>query len=178
MKKRILLSENATVANSVIAQKQNNFVNGKKVLSGLKGLGLSLDIVNDWKEDVEPHFLKQFPGSTLDFNLDAKGIKAEYNELAAFYKTNRGNLTYDEPTAEELEAVRESYRQYAESEKQIEAYQLAHDVVNGLNRLKDLGVHIEAYYAINLSPIFVQESRGGAIEVYTKNLNDAVLNLK
>lgn len=176
--KKILLKDNKEIAESIINAANVNYNNAKTLLSKLSKIGLDLDSVNDWTNEVEAEFRKDYPKADLDFCLSANGIKDQYREAEAFYLNNINALSFEALTDEQENVIREKNRQYAQTDTQIESYQLAHDIVNGLNRLKDLGIHIEASYAINLSPIFVQESRGGKIEIYAKNLNDAILNLK
>lgn len=146
----ILLSENNAAADSAINQKQASYKAGKFVLAGLAKLGLQLESVKDWETEVVPHFKTEFPNSTLDFNLDSRGIKEEFRALEAFYNKNRGGLSFVVPTAEELENIRESYRVYA-TEKQIEALEVVERIANDLNKLKsEFGFPLNFGYASQL----------------------------
>ncbi|WP_369769244.1 hypothetical protein [Flavobacterium sp. WC2416] len=150
MNTRILLSENNAAAESLINQKQLGYKNGVQLLAGLAKLGLELESVNNWETDVLPHFKTDFPNSTLDFNLDSRGIKDEFKALEVFYNKNRGSLSFVAPTAEELEAIREKYRVYA-TVKQAEALEVVERVANDLNKLKsEFGFNLNFGYVSQL----------------------------
>jgi len=172
---KILLNENKAVADSAINQKQQSHKAGMFVLAGLAKLGLKLDSVNDWTIDVEAEFRKDFPKADLDFNLNANGIKKEYRDLETYYNANKYGILFVEPTAGELEAIREQYRVYA-TEKQAEAHALAHSITNDLNKLKDLGIPVNTFQSLDFCPIFADNA--GSLEVYTSNLISFLQGLK
>lgn len=147
---KTLLKENNAAAESAINQKQLGYKNGVQLLAGLAKLGLELESVNDWEADVVPYFRTGFPNSTIDFNLDSRGIKDEFRALEVFYNKNRGGMSFVAPTADELEAIREKYRVYA-TEKQIEALEVVERIKNDLNSLKvDFGFTLNFGYASQL----------------------------
>lgn len=171
---KILLLNNTAAAESAIAVVNEGYKNGMNLLSKLSDLGLELTEVKNWQKEVEPHFKQQFPNSTLDFNLEASGLKNQYFEAEQLFKTSH-NLFFVKPTTEEIEAIQEHYKVYAESEKQIEAYNLVHTVAKDLNRLNEF-IPVNTFHASDLSPVLVNNA--GAVEVYQKNLVEFVLSLK
>jgi TRAP-type uncharacterized transport system substrate-binding protein len=176
MKKRILLKENENLSNSIIELKKTQSNNGTQILSMLNELGLSIKSFNSWSEEVEQEFRKEYPKASLDFCLDANGIKEQYKEAEAFYLKNQNNLSFEQLTNEEIEEVKEKYRAYATTEKQIEAYNLANSVVKDLNRLEDLGIRVNSHHVMNLCSVF--HSNNSKVEVYTENLNERIISLK
>lgn len=174
MNTKILLKENEVIANSVIEQKQKQFQNGKMLLSLLANLGIERTELSSW-QDIENEMKQSFPNATAEFNAASQGIEQQYTAAKDFYQLNAGNLSFQMLTAEEIEAIKEQYRVYA-TEKQAEAYKLAHSVVDGLNRLKDLGLPIDPFYVSKLSTNFVESN--GKIEIYNRNFIDAIAGLK
>lgn len=147
---KTLLTYNEKAAEAAINQKQLGYKKGMQLLAGLAKLGLELDSLNDWETDVVPYFKTDFQNSTLDFNLDSRGIKDEFRALEVFYNKNRGGLTFVAPTADELEAIREKYRFYA-NEKQVQALEVVERIKNDLNSLKvDFGFTLNFGYASQL----------------------------
>lgn len=175
MKKRILLQENENVANSMIATHQRKQNNAQSILSILKEIGLSLESFGSWEREVEQHFRTQYPKASLDFCLDAAGIKEPYRIAESFYLANKNDLSFEQLTDEGKEEIRESYRKYAETENQIEAYNLAHSIVKDLNRLQELGIRVNQQYAMNFCNVFHSEKF--KVEVYENMLNDRILTL-
>lgn len=175
MNTRILLDERKAVADSVINQKQQSHKAGMFVLAGLAKLGLELEAVSDWETEVIPHFKTEFVNSTLAFNLDAKGIKDEFRSLETYYNANKYGILFVEPTAEELEAIREQYRVYA-NDKQAAAHALAHSIANDLNKLKELGVPVNTFQSLDFCPVFVNNA--GSLEVYQKSLLEFLTGIK
>ncbi|SHL02933.1 hypothetical protein [Flavobacterium xanthum] len=176
MKKRILLQENENVANSVIAAHQRKENNSQRILTILKEIGLSLESFENWEREVEQHFRTQYPKASLDFCLDAAGIKEPYRQAESLYKEHYNDLSFEKLNDEGKEAIRESYRQYAETENQIEAYNLAHSIVKDLNQLQELGIRVNQQYAMNFCNVF--HSTNSKVEVYENMLNDRILTLK
>lgn len=175
MKTDLLLQENKALAESAINQKQQSYKAGMFVLAGLAKFGLELDSVNDWEADVVPYFKTEFPNSTLGFNLDSKGIKDEFRKLEAYYNANKYGILFVEPTAEELEAIREQYRIYA-TDRQAEAHALAHSIANDLNKLKELGIPVNTFQSLDFCPVLADNA--GSLEVYQKSLLEFLTGIK
>lgn len=99
---------------------------------------------------VENEFMKtaQFPQSTLDFNLDAVGKKAQYYALLAevkfLHKSQYINLKSGKLVIDE-EAIKESARRYIETDLQQEVYDISVELLPLIVRLDELKV-IEARY--------------------------------
>jgi hypothetical protein len=176
MKNRILLKENKAAADSVINAVNENYKNGLHLLKLLAGLGLDIKEVKDW-QSIENHFKAEYPTASLDFNLDAKNIREPYMEIYSYYQSHKNKISFEKPTAEQFGEIREKHRLYADTAKQIEAHTLANSIANDLNRLKVLGMGVDSFYVSYLSPVFVGGA-GGVIEIYNKNLIDAVERLK
>jgi hypothetical protein len=173
---RILLNENKAAADSVILYKKADFKNGQTVLARLAVMGLELNSVSDWETEVIPHFKTDFPNSTLDFNLDSKGIKKEFRDLETYYNGNKRGILFIEPTAGELEAIREQHRQYA-TEKQAEALALVHETVANLNRLKnEFQIPVSSMQSLSFCPVIASNADG--LEVYDSNLLPYLLRLE
>jgi len=172
---KILLKEDNAGAENAINAINKGYQDGLTLLQKLSVFGLEVTEVKDWKKDVEPYFKQQFPNSTLDFNLEASGLKKQYFEAEQLFKTSH-NILFAKPTADELEAVREHYRTYAETEKQVEAYNLIHDTVKNLNSIKELGLPVNVMSVSDLCPLMVNS--GGVVEVYTPNLVSFISSLK
>lgn len=171
---KILLKEEKGAENAIAAINKG-YADGLNLLKKLSVLGLKLNEVKDWKKEVEPHFKQQFPNSSLSFNLEATGLESQYFEAEQLFKSSH-NILFTAPTVEELEELQEHYKVYAESEKQIEAYNLIHDTVKNLNRIKELGLPFNAMSVSDLCPLMV--SSGGVVEVYTPNLISFISSLK
>jgi hypothetical protein len=170
----ILLKTNPGAENEIATVKAQ-YTNGKALLSKLTALGLTeLTEVKSWTNEVAPHFMEQFPNATLDFNLEASGLKAAYNEAEKLFKLSAGRFT--EPTAEELDNISEKYKVYASSEKQIEAYNLVHTIIADLQRLKEFGTHINASYLPNLSSLMT--SIDGVPAVSNERLANFIQSMK
>lgn len=177
MKTDLLLQENTAAAESAITQKKAAYKAGMFVLAGLKKLGLELDSVNDWETEVVPHFKTEFPNSTLDFNLDSKGIKAEFRDLEAFYNKNRIGILFIEPTEAEINEIREKYRVYA-TDKQAEALKVVHETVANLNRLRDeFKIPVSGMQSLSFCPVIASKGADG-LEVYESNLLPYLLRLE
>jgi hypothetical protein len=169
----ILLKTNPGAENEIAAVKQQ-YANGKTLLSKLADLGLDFTEVKSWTNEVEPHFKQQFPNASLDFNLEASGLKAAYYEAEKLFKLAAGRWT--EPTAEEFEVITQKYKVYASTAKQIEAYNLVHSIVADLQRLNDFGTNINASYLPNLSSLMT--SNDGVPAVSRERLTNFIQSMK
>lgn len=177
MSTKVLLTYKKAVADSLINQKQQGYNDGMQLLAGLAKLGLELESVKDWDTDVVLHFKSDFPNSTLDFNLDSRGIKDEFKALEAFYNRNRGALSFAEPTADELETIKEKYRIYA-TEKQIEALEVVERIANDLNTLKSgYGFAVDFSFASQLFYPF-RQSADHKVEINKDDLLSYLQKLK
>lgn len=174
MEKILLKDDNAGAENAINAINQG-YQDGLNLLQKLSVLGLEVKEVKDWQKDVEPYFKQQFPNSTLDFNLEASGLKKQYYEAEQLFKTSH-DILFAKPTADELEAVREHYKTYTQTEKQVEAYNLIHDTVKNLNSIKELGLPVSVMSVSELCPLMVNSR--GVVEVYTPNLISFIQGLK
>lgn len=171
---KILLKDDKGASQKAIETINQGYNDGLNLLKQLKNLGLELTDVKNWSE-VQPHFMQQFPNSSLEFNLEASGLKKQYYEAEKLFNSSQ-NVLFVEPTAEELEQVRELYRTYAESEKQILAYNLIHDTIKNLNSIKSLGLPVNAMSISDVCPLMVSDK--GNIEVYQPNLISFISSLK
>ncbi|SHM35672.1 hypothetical protein [Flavobacterium xanthum] len=176
MKERILLQENENVANSVIAAHERKSNNGTQILTMLDQLGLKLSSFESWPREVEQNFRKEYPKASLDFCLDAAGIKEPYRIAESFYLANKNDLSFEQLTKEQIEAIREQYRTYADSDIQIELHNLAHKVAKDLNRLQELGISVNHYQTNAFCSVLISEN--GKVQTYTKGLNAKILSLK
>ena len=156
MTKRILLKENESRANVEIKEYSDAYEKGKRLLAMLKNLGYEVQRVDNW-ETVEQHFTKDYPKATLSFNLNANGIEAEY--LAAKDFHHRGGLSFEALTVDKQEAIREKNRIYAETDKQIEAYNLMHRITDDLNKLESLGVKMVYSQSYLIDKVFSYDWR-------------------
>jgi hypothetical protein len=175
MKTDLLLQDNKAAADSVINAANESYKNGLTLLRHLSGLGLEeVKEVKDWQE-IENHFKAEYPQASLQFNLQAKNIEAPYMEAYNYYKANKGNISFEKLTEDATENIRNEYRVYA-TEKQTEAYNLAHSIAADLNKLKELGLPVNSFYAAELCPLMVNNA--GSVEVYEKNLIEFVQSVK
>ncbi|MBZ4044505.1 hypothetical protein [Flavobacterium hibisci] len=178
MKNRILLDENKEAANELITYHQLKVSNGHKLISMLDRIGLTLTHVSDWYLEVEQHLSKQFPNASVTFNVEAAGLKSEYEEAEAFYLKNRYNMSFEPFTEDQAENIREQARLYAEGAGQIEAHKHFTSVVESLTRLKELGIRIDIDEAYRLSPVFAGGNRFESLRLVPKELNAVLMKLK
>ena len=169
---KILLNENEAFSNLVIKEYNDNYAKGKTLLSMLSKLGCTVVNFDNW-QTVEQHFMQDFPKATLEFNLQANGIEAEYLEAKAFHQ--RGGLSYVPMTAEQEEVIRETHRIYAATDKQIEAYQLINETVSNFNRLAELGLKMDFSEIYLTSRIFTYDRK---MTINQRYLLNAISNLK
>jgi hypothetical protein len=139
---KILLSENDVLANAALTNEQHKINNAKALLAMLQKLGLTVDSVSDWGE-IEPHFRKDYPKATLQFNIEANGIEEPYRAAEAFFQKNWQSLRFEPMTEQEIEDIKEQHRIYAETPGQIEAYNLIHSIKDNFNRLHSFGVKMD-----------------------------------
>lgn len=157
MEKKILLKEDKFVSESKLRDAKKQKERFESIIDAFEAF-FDKKLTHKEKKDlfelkgkfVENEFMKtaQFPQSTLDFNLDAVGKKAQYytllSEVNKLYKHPyinliRGKLVIDE------EAIKETGRKYIETELQQEVYDIAVELLPLIVRLDELKV-IEARY--------------------------------
>ncbi len=178
MKTKILLNENTTAYNEVIANAKQYYSNGKTLLTMLEKLGLTFDSLNDW-EVVERELSKDFPKATLKFNLQALGIEALYIEAETFYLKHRHTLSFEPLTDDQAEAIREKQRVYADKESQIEAFELFNTVKDSLLKLQALGIAINIDKTYLVSRVLIGDSREKPpLKLDKTALFHALINLK
>jgi hypothetical protein len=176
---KILLKKNEATYNELIELEQLKYNNGQTILAKLKSLGLSLTKVNDWTNDVEAEFMKDYPKANLSFNLSANGIETEYKEAEAYYLKYKNAMNFEKLTTEQAESIREEHRIYAESPAQIEAYELLHKTVDNLNRLIELGIPIDVNNVYDFMPIIYGDRRASPpFKLQSKLLVSTLTNLK
>lgn len=175
---RILLNENTEAANELIIYHQLKSSNGQKLISMLDCLGLTLTNVSDWHLEVEQPLSKQFPNASVTFNVEAAGLKPEYEEAEAFYLKNRHNMSFETFTEGQAENIREQARLYAEGANQIEAHKHFTSIVESLTKLKELGIRIEVDETYRLSPVFAGGNRFESLRLVPKELNAVLMKLK
>lgn len=143
MNNRILLKENIESYKELILEENRQFENGKILLGLLAKCGIIKTEVTNWSE-IESFVSSDYPKATIQFNIDANGITEQYRKAEAFYLKNRARLSFKSITDEEIEILKERYRVYTTTEKQLEAHALIHNVIDSLNRLIELGIDINA----------------------------------
>jgi hypothetical protein len=173
---KILLNENTKLIQQIIADKNKSYDKSKILSSMLSNLGLVVDKVDNWNNDVAPFFVKSFPNATLEFNLRANGVEAEYLAAAAFH--HLGGISYEPMTAEKEAIIRETQCIYADSPAQIEAYELLQSTIANLNRLKELSPKFNLSEAYLVSRVFSYDRKTAKIAPDQKYLISAITSLK
>lgn len=139
MKAKILLQENDFTANQYIGIAERRYSNWSKLESLFMKMGLdpkTTENMDQLNAKLQAKF--QFKEATKEFNLEALGVTGYYNEAVKLLNSN--DWSKQEPTPESIEAIRETYRVYANSENQIEAYNLCKRMFNDIARAKELGI--------------------------------------
>ncbi|RTY97603.1 hypothetical protein EKM02_13440 [Flavobacterium sp. RSP49] len=171
MKKRILLKENENLAQSIIELEQNQATNWGKVDNLLNECGLNVQNITSWT-DIDSLLLKdfQFPKATIEFNLDALGIRTQYEQAKKIYYDNlRGTQYAIEVTAERIEEIKEEQRVYVTNQNQIDVIAYAEKLVESVNKLNSLGIRIDVNGILDCSTLFKSEARG-SVAVNERNL--------
>lgn len=151
-KEKILLEENKLLSQSKLTDTKQTKERFESIIGSVESF-FEKSLTHKEKKDlfelkgkfVENEFMKtaQFPQSTLDFNLDAIGKKAQYyallSEVKFLHKSQyinliRGKLVIDE------EAIKEIGRKYIETELQQEAYDIAVKLLPLVTRLDELRI--------------------------------------
>jgi hypothetical protein len=175
---RILLNENTAASNEIIANEMAAANNGKTLLSMLDKLGLTVESVNDWAA-IEQEFKKDYPKAPLTFNLQANGIENEYREAEAFYTKHRHALRFEPFTDEQIEAIKENQRVYADQPNQIEAFELFNTVKDSLLRLQEIGVKIDLNKTYLVNRVLIGDERQKpALKIDPKAMYHTLVNLK
>jgi len=173
---KILLSENSEVYNDLIAYENLKSQNGTTLLTMLDKMGLTFERVEDWNDVIEA-VTKDYPKANLHFNLNANGIYEQYQEAEAFFLQNRSVMSFTILSDNEIEAIKESSRIYADTPAQIEAHGLFQNVVDSLTRLKEMGVRIEADELYQVSRVFAGGDRHTPLQIDKKNLATTLMKL-
>lgn len=176
--KKIILKENESVSNEIINNAKTAISNGKKLISMLDRLGLTVvDEVSDWQA-ISDKFTKDYPKATLTFNLKANGIEGPYREAEAFYLKHRHALRFETLTEAEIEAIKEEHRVYAAG-SQIEAIELFNTVKDSLLRLQEMGVKLDLNHIYDISKVFRYDPRQKpAVTIEPTALYHNLINLK
>ncbi len=178
MNTRILLNENIAASNEIIANAKNAYSNGQTLISMLDKLGLTVESVNDWAA-IEQEFIKDYPKSPLTFNLQANGIEAPYREAEAFYTKHRHALRFEPFTDEQIEAIKENQRVYADQPNQIEAFELFNTVKDSLLRLQEIGVKIDFNKTYLINRVLIGDDRQKpALKIDPAAMYHTLINLK
>jgi hypothetical protein len=179
MKNRILLQENENVAQSVIDLEQNHATNWKKVGNLLNECGLNVQDIDNWTE-IEALLSKdfQFPKATIEFNLDALGIRTQYEQAKELYEKKLKGIRYNiEVTPERIEEIKEEYRVYATTQNQIDAINTARSIVESVNKLNELGIRVTIESILQSCYIFSSEGRS-KLTINERNLFADVIGIK
>jgi hypothetical protein len=178
MNTRILLNENTAASNEIIANAKTAYSNGKSLILMLDKLGLTVSKVDSWQL-IEQEFIKDYPKSPLTFNLQANGIETPYREAEAFYLKQRHALRFEPFTEEQIEAIKEEQRVYADQLNQIEAFELFSTVKDSLLRLKELGVSMDLNKTYLINRVLIGDDRQKpALKIDPKAMYHTLVNLK
>lgn len=178
MSKRILLLENEVISNEIIANGKQNYQNGRTLITMLDKLGLTVSKVENWQQ-IEQHFMTDYPKASLLFNLQANNIESEYKEAEAFYLKHRLSIIFEQITESEIENIKEKQRLYADRPNQIEAIELLNTVNKNLTRLIELGVRIDVNAVHLVSPILAGDMRTKPpLKINQRYLVGAIRDLK
>ena len=176
---KILLKENEIISDEIIQNARIAYSNRQVLISKLNNLGLTVNSVTDWTEQVENHFKQGFSNAPIKFNIDALGITDQYLEVEAFYLKNQYQMRFVPVTDEQIEEIKESQRVYATTESQIEAIELFNTIKDNLLKLKDLGVVLDLNKTYLISRVLIGDDRlSPALTVEPTALCQTVLNLK
>ena len=176
--KRILLKENEASSNEMIQNSKNAYSNGKTLISMLDKLGLQVESVNDWAA-IEQEFKKDYPRASLKFNIDANGITEQYGEAETFYLKHRLQMSFEPFTDEQIEAIKENQRVYADQPNQIEAFELFNTVKDSLLRLQEIGVKIDLNKTYLVNRVLIGDERQKpALKIDPKAMYHTLVNLK
>lgn len=179
MKKRILLKENENLSQSIIELEKSQATSWKKVSSLLNECGLIVQDIDSWTE-IDALISKgfQFPKATIEFNLDALGIRMQYEQAKKIYHDNlKGTLYIVEVTAERIEEIKEKQRVYATTQNQIDTINIARSIVEGVNKLNSLGIRVDVSSILESSSIFSSDNRQ-TVKINERNLFADVVRVK
>lgn len=119
-----------------------------------------------------------FPAGDEKFNLDALGVYDAYNTLKEYHRINSFAFDVEPLTAEKIEAITESNRIYSTNETQNEAYQLAIDLCEKLNRAAELGLITGVHEPYRPGSVISLSHYNNRIVIDAKRLSEIVIKLK
>ena len=178
---KILLSQNDFLINEAIKHEADKLQMLSKLPALLKPFGLDAGEVKElsWNEIdnlIKDTFL--FPKATEEHNLNCLGLAKEFHDLKEYYRLNTWCFDAKILTQEDKDAIIEKYRIYTSNENQNEAFSLVNNVVDSLNRLKELGITIDAGKLYTVSRIFDGDNRETpAVFVHQENLMNTLIKL-
>lgn len=179
---KILLSQNDFLIKNAIEHEAEKLQTLNRLPAFLKPFGLDAgDVKNlSWNEIanlIKDTFL--FPNATEEHNLNCLGLAKEFHDLKEFHRLNNWAFDAKVLTQEDKDAIIEKYRIYSTNDNQNEAFSLVNNVVDSLNRLKELGIAIDAGKLYTLNRIFDGDNREApAVFVHRENLMNTLINLK
>ena len=179
---KILLSQNDFLINEAIKHEAEKLQTLNRLPAFLKPFGLDAGEVKElsWNEIdnlIKDTFL--FPKATEEHNLNCLGLAKEFHDLKEYYRLNTWCFDAKILTQEDKDAIIEKYRIYTSNENQNEAFSLVNNVVDSLNRLKEIGITIDAGKLYTLNRIFDGDNREApAVFVHQENLMNTLINLK
>ena len=178
---KILLSQNDFLINEAIKHEAEKLQTLNRLPAFLKPFGLDSGEVKklSWNEIdnlIKDTFL--FPKATEEHNLNCMGLTKSYADLKEFHRLNNWAFDAKILTQVDKDAIIEKYRIYSTNDNQNEAFSLVNNVVDSLNRLKELGITIDAGKLYTVSRIFDGDNRETpAVFVHQENLMNTLIKL-
>ena len=178
---KILLSQNDFLINEAIKHEADKLQMLSKLPALLKPFGLDAGEAKklNWTAlagKIKDTFL--FPKATEEHNLNCLGLAKEFHDLKEFHRLNNWAFDAKVLSEEDKDAIREKYRIYSTNDNQNEAFSLVNNVVDSLNRLKELGIAIDAGKLYTLNRIFDGDNRETpAVFVHQENLMNTLIKL-
>lgn len=179
---KILLTQNDILIEAAFEHEKAKMQTLSKLPALLKPFGLEAGEAKQlsWialESKIKDTFL--FPNATEEHNLNCLGLAKEFHDLKEYYRLSSWCFDAKILTQEDKDAIIEKYRIYTSNDTQNTILSLVDTVVNSLNKLKELGVIINADQLYNVSRIFEGDNRlTPAVRTNQKYLSDTVINLK
>lgn len=178
---KILLSQNDFLINEAIKHEAEKLQTLNRLPAFLKPFGLDAGEVKklSWNEIdnlIKDTFL--FPKATEEHNLNCLGLTKSYADLKEYYRLNTWCFAAKILTQVDKDAIIEKYRIYSTNDNQNEVHSLVTSIVDNLNRLKELGITIDAGKLYTVSRVFDGDNRETpAVFVHQENLMDTLIKL-
>lgn len=178
---KILLSQNDFLINEAIKHEAEKLQTLNRLPAFLKPFGLDAGEVkklswNALADKIKDTFL--FPKATEEHNLNCLGLAKEFHDLKEYYRLNTWCFDAKILTQKDKDAIVEKYRIYSTNDNQNEVHSLVTSIVDNLNRLKELGITIDAGKLYTVSRIFDGDNRETpAVFVHQENLMNTLIKL-